>query len=441
MSRLAVVPISLVLVAASATTASAGVGSHARARDLVERAIDAPFADVGIEPISSSLAFWQARVAERPEDYLSRTRLASTILAQARETGDLGLYPKAEAILREALAINPTDEGALLALAGARAASHDFAGSMTLAEQVLRRNPTSKGAKAAVADANFELGNYELAQQQLVALAAELPESAAIDGRRAKLAAIHGHNQVAVRHAARALLDAATLDLRPSEAAFYRFQLAYFLYQGGEVRRALAALDAGLLIDPDHLASLELRAKVLVSLDRLPQATTLYEDLVNRTPAADLHGELAKLYRALGRDRDAATQVARGLALGHDALLQFPAERRHLAAFFAEFDPPAALEAAQADFGTRHDVGAYDALAWAYYANGQRAAATQYVDAALAQGTRNATLLYHAGMIKRAAGHPQAARRMLAAALRLDPHFDVAQAPIARSELAALNQA
>ena len=89
-----------------------------------------------------------------------------------------------------------------------------------------------------------------------------------------------------------------------------------------------------------------------------------------RTPAADLHGELAKVYRALGRDDDARVQITRELQLGRESLGQFPAERRHLAGFFVEFDPPTALEAATADFSTCKDIGAYDTLAWAEYVNG-----------------------------------------------------------------------
>lgn len=444
MKRFLITGISMMAVLAigtSSATAAAAPNEHDRRGDLVDRAIAAPFTEVGIESIDDAMAFWQARVTERPEDYLSRTKLASTILAQARETGDLSLYPKAEGVLREALAVNPTDEGALLALSGARAANHDFAGSMAIAYDVLTRNPQSQAAKAVVADDEFELGNYAEAERALDALAAKLRGSSALAGRRAKLAAINGDSDAAVRYAAQALLGAADLDLRPSEAAFYRFQLGYFLYQAGDAPRALEAVDAGLAIDPDHLASLELRAKALVSLRRLQQAAKLYEDLVQRTPAADLHGELAKVYDALGRDTDAKVQIAQGLELGRVSLSRFPAERRHLAGFFAEFDPPIALEAATADFSTRHDIGAYDTLAWAEYVNGDYDAAAEHLSGARATGARSAPLLYHAGMIEWKTGHAPRARALLRDALRLDPNFDLAQAPIARATLAKLDRA
>jgi len=424
--------LSLGLVAAAPSAAGA------RPTPLVHRAIDAPYTDVRIAPITEARAFWQARVDARPEDALSRTKLASTILAQAKETGDLSLYPVAETQLRDVLAVSPTDESALLGLAGARAANHDFTTAMQLAEDVLTRNPYSKAARAAVADANFELGHYDLAAQQLDALAADLPDQSAIAGRRAKLAAIRGDTRSAINDAAQSLVAAARTDLRPSDAAFYRFQLAYFLYQGGEVERAHQALQAALRIDPTHLASLELEAKVLVSLNRREEAASLLEQLVARTPAADLHGDLAKVYRSLGEDDKAEQQAQLGLQVGYAALEQYPAERRHLAGFFAEFDPPTALTAAEADFTPRQDVGAYDALAWAYYVNGRYDDAARTLQGALAQGTRSATLLYHAGMIEHAVGNDAAARRHLGDALGLDAHFDVAQAPIAKATLSRL---
>jgi tetratricopeptide (TPR) repeat protein len=287
----------------------------------------------------------------------------------------------------------------------------------------------------AIADADFELGNYERASRRLADLVRVLPEGPGVESRLAKQAAVEGRLDDAIRASADAVVTASELDLRPSEAAFYRFQLGHFLAQAGRIDEALAALDAGLAIDPDHLASLEAKAAVLVSLDRLEEAAALYEQLIERGPAADLYGELAKLYRVLGRDAAADEAIATGILLGHEQLVSFPAERRHLASFFAEFEPETALEAASADFATRKDVGAYDTLAWAYFQNGQPEAAARYVDRALAQGTRDAQLLYHAGIIEAAVGHSDRAVGLLRDALALNPRFDLVQAPKAAATL------
>jgi tetratricopeptide (TPR) repeat protein len=428
------------LVAAALIAGSGVIAQRQRdaAPDAVEAAIAAPFTDVGIEPIDRAIELWRARADERPEDHVSLTRLATSIVTKARETGDLSLYGEAEGIVEKALTQNPSAPGALLALAGIRAANHDFAAALELAERVLAKDPSSDAAAAAIADANFELGRYALAEQQLRDLAADLGDSIAIESRLAKTASVAGRIDDAIAHAARAASGSSELDLRPSEAAYYRFQLAHFLYEAGRVDDANAAVDAALEIDPTHLPSRELGARVLAARGMLDESASAYEELLAVSPAADIHGELAKVYRALGRDEAAEREIAAGVALGRGALDLYPAERRHLASFFADVDPDTALDIALADFETRHDIGAYDTLAWAYFVNGRRADAHDLVDDMLAQGTRDAMLLYHAGMIERSVGHDERARALLRDALELNPAFDVEHAPRARRALAEL---
>jgi uncharacterized membrane-anchored protein len=60
--------------------------------------------------------------------------------------------------------------------------------------------------------------------------------------------------------------------------------------------------------------------------------------------------------------------------------------------------------------------------------------------AALAQGTQDAMLMYHAGMIARAAGDREAARHYLERALAIAPAFDYAAPWIARAALDSLRR-
>jgi hypothetical protein len=57
---------------------------------------------------------------------------------------------------------------------------------------------------------------------------------------------------------------------------------------------------------------------------------------------------------------------------------------------------------------------------------------------ALALGTRNATFLFHAGMIELARGHHDDARRLLREALATNPYFSILHASTARRTLARL---
>ncbi|MBI4570664.1 MAG: hypothetical protein HY723_01840, partial [Chloroflexi bacterium] len=61
------------------------------------------------------IAFFAGRVDRDPVDFASYTKLGEAYTQQARETGDLSAYQRADAAFRQALAIQPDDP---LALAG-----------------------------------------------------------------------------------------------------------------------------------------------------------------------------------------------------------------------------------------------------------------------------------------------------------------------------------
>ena len=76
----------------------------------------------------------------------------------------------------------------------------------------------------------------------------------------------------------------------------------------------------------------------------------------------------------------------------------------------------------------RHDVWTLDAYAWALYANGQYAEAGRQIEKALAIGTRDAVLFYHAGAIEAASGKRAEAIRYFQQSLDLNPTSEVSEA-------------
>jgi tetratricopeptide (TPR) repeat protein len=100
--------------------------------------------------------------------------------------------------------------------------------------------------------------------------------------------------------------------------------------------------------------------------------------------------------------------------------------------------PAAALAAARKTYALRRGVFAEDALGWALHAAGRDAQALPHARAAQRLGTRSALLRYHLGAIEFAVGRGMAARRDLAAALAINPHFSPLHAPAARAMLRRL---
>ena len=88
----------------------------------------------------------------------------------------------------------------------------------------------------------------------------------------------------------------------------------------------------------------------------------------------------------------------------------------------------------------RRDPYAYDTLAWAQYRNGRHADAAKAVAEALKAGTRDAAVLYHAGMIHHRLNDPDQARKYLREALAVNPYFSAAGAEEARKTLASLGE-
>jgi hypothetical protein len=78
-------------------------------------------------------------------------------------------------------------------------------------------------------------------------------------------------------------------------------------------------------------------------------------------------------------------------------------------------------------------------LGWVLTRAGRCAEGDRHATRSLRLGTRDALMLFHAGMAASCNGRPAVARQRLQAALDLNPAFSVRWAPVARRELAGLS--
>jgi tetratricopeptide (TPR) repeat protein len=97
-----------------------------------------------------------------------------------------------------------------------------------------------------------------------------------------------------------------------------------------------------------------------------------------------------------------------------------------------------ALQLALAELRTRKDIYGYDAAAWAHFKNGNLEEAQIFIEQAMALGTRDAQLYFHAGMIALELGQKDQAREYLEEALAINPHFSILHAEKARRALEIL---
>jgi tetratricopeptide (TPR) repeat protein len=95
----------------------------------------------------------------------------------------------------------------------------------------------------------------------------------------------------------------------------------------------------------------------------------------------------------------------------------------------------AVLARAREEIRNRRDIYAWDLLGWALYRSGDTHEALDASAKALAMGTRDASLFFHAGMIAAAAGDTALARARLREALEINPRWHPTQPDEARRVL------
>jgi tetratricopeptide (TPR) repeat protein len=383
----------------------------------------------------------EARVQSDPDDFIAYNKLAGYYLQRMRETSSAVYLDLADGAARASLGAMAQNPGGLHALAQVRMAQHDFADAREQARILLARDPRAAAAHLLFGDASLELGEEALAEQH-VARAEELAgASVATRTRLARIAFLHGRPERAAEHLGAALALAKSDASLPAETvAWCHWQLGELAFAVGDYAAAEQPQQAALETLPDYPRALAARGRLRAAQGDLKGAIADYERAVRGFPDPTFVAQLGDLYLLSGNARAAAAQYAlvermAGLAGSGPAPYA-----RVLALFRADHDMQVqeAYASAAQEFKGRPDVYGADALAWTAYKAGHTAEAAAAMHEALRLGTQDARLLYHAGMIARAAGNPDAARQYLSRALELSPSFDPLQAPLARRALEAL---
>ncbi len=388
------------------------------------------------------IAFWQARVEGDPIDFISSTKLGSAYIRQARETGDVSAYERAEAALRRALELRPDHTPASAELATVLYAKHDFAGALWLAQLVYAADPSATQALATVGDAQVELGNYDAAQAAYDELPA-VASGAAVLSRRAHLAELRGDLDTALSLLEQANEQAETSTQSGERPAWYRLQLGELAFNTGRYDAAERRYREALERFPGYHPAVAGLAKVAAARGEDDAAIDLYERAIAAVPQPAYLAALGDLYAHAGDEATARQRYDTVELIGTLAAINRAVYNRELALFYADHGVKTAEAVALAlsELEVRKDVYGYDAAAWALYQDGRAQEASPLMEQALRLGTQDAMLLFHAGMIARELGDDDAARSHLERALELNPRFSIRHADTAADTLRDLRAA
>jgi tetratricopeptide (TPR) repeat protein len=336
----------------------------------------------------------------------------------ARNYAEPRYYAQAEACAREALAHSPSDSAALQLMGLVMLNEHRFREAQALASDMLARHPEDPFSWGTLSDAELELGHVDAAiaaAQQMMDRKPNLPAY----GRAAHLRWLQGDREAAKRVYEKAI--AAGREQKDREpSAWMIVQAAWLFWHEGDYAGAAAGFDLALHALPEYPPALEGRGRAALALADYAGAIGWLSRALSAHPSIETAWWLGDAYQLAGNAPAALPLYER---VSRDGARLDP---RTLALFYAtkSREPREALRLARAAYAERQDIYSSDVLAFALYRNGELAEALPLARQAIALGTPDARLLFHAGLIEAAGGDKHQGRALMQRALALNPSFD-----------------
>lgn len=412
--------------------AGASAGRPAEpARPARPRLSESQIRDLDIE-------FYRKRVQRDSLSARDFTQLAGLYLQRARETADNQDLVRAEEIARHSLQLRTSRNGAAFGiLASSLLAQHRFSEALQTAEQLVEYDSSSISARGLLGETQLELGRYDEARRSLGSLAS-YRQDLSVAPRIARWEELHGHPEQARRLLQQARDEASRQHGVPREQlAWFHLRLGDLALRNGHAGEAERELRAGLKISPGDYRLLGTIARLEAVQHHWESAIRYGEEAIAQALDPATLGLMGDAYAALG-DRSKSQEYYHAMEV--TVLHQPGAFHRAWSLFLLDHgrEVPAVLAKVSEEIKTRRDIYGYDLLAWALHRSGRDAEARAPMTQALALGTRDAMLFYHAGMIEHALGDTHAARRDLAMALAINPIWHPTQPGEARALLDSL---
>jgi tetratricopeptide (TPR) repeat protein len=441
-TKLGPAPLAAAILALGALAAAgAALGGKAAPRHLLAAESLAglyPSAEAQTAETNKSIALYNLRLQADPRGAGDRANLAALYLQRSRETGDYGDVLKAEELARASLAARTRGNAkGFRQLAASLLAQHRFTEALKIARELVRIWPEDPAHRALLAELQMEVGDYAAAEVTFGTIQ-QYTDNLAVAPRLARWAELHGRPDQARIIFTGALRQAQfRTDFTAEQVAWYYLRLGDVELRAGDVDAAKNAFRSGLVIAPGDYRLLSAMARLELARGRYKQAVELGEQATATVLDPATLGTVSEAYALLG-DRERADEYAGAMKVAVQG--QAAGFHREWGLFLLDHGGDVAMvtERARAELAERRDVYGHDLMAWALFRAGRPAEARAQMKQALRLGTRDPLLFFHAGMIERAAGDDEAARRHLRQALELNPRFHPRHAATARAALRSI---
>ena len=340
---------------------------------------------------------YQKLVRTETNRELSLERLGWLFVTKARESFDPGYYKFAAACADVLAADQPGSYEALLLHGYVLENLHHF----KEAEPIARELATHRGLQfdfGLLGDSLMEQGKLNeavAAYQSMVNLRPDLESYARVGYIRW----LKGDTEGALEMMQLAVDAASPRDA--NSAAWVTTRLAMLQFQSGKMDEAGSSAAAALVLCSNYPPALLLQGRLQLAQEQAEPALQKIQTAALVNPLPEYLWAQAEALRANGRVPEAQAVEAR-IKMSGEAN-----DPRTLALFLATRgeDIPWAIQLAQDELRQRQDGFTEDALAWALAADGRMEEAQPHLARALAEGTEDARLFFHAAVIFQKAGN------------------------------------
>ena len=404
----------------------------------------------GQTPTDARINSLQIHLKMYPQDFKSYDALGASYIQKGRETADASYFELAKQALDKSLdqlSSGPDAASAKTHMAVVAMSEHQFEDALSWSQDALSLGSGDPSPWAIVGDALTDLGEYDRAEDAYARLRDPLhpeDESNALayerNSRVAYLRFLNGDAPDAITLMREAIAVAMTLRLPAENISWSEYQLGEICFKSGDLIGAERAYTAGLAIDPNSYRNLAGLGEVRTAQERYMEAIDLYQKAIDVVPYPAFAAALYDLYMQVGRPDDALRQIKLMEFIGTLNPINERLFYRELALFYADHNLKLkeSVELAKKELAVRHDIYTWDILAWVLFKNGEVPEAAEAIDKALALGTGDSLLDFHAAMIESQLGQSERAQTMFKTALALNPHFHMVYAGEARERLRQL---
>ncbi|HEU4835946.1 MAG TPA: hypothetical protein VFS90_16080 [Pyrinomonadaceae bacterium] len=343
----------------------------------------------GDEPIDKEITQQQALIRNGSTSALER--LGWTFVKKARLTFDASYYILAEQCAQCMEASGAKGPDTLLLTAHALQSLHRFNEAEVVARELvnMRERPFDYGVLGDVLVDQGKVREGAAAYQKMIDLRPDLHSYARAAHIRWLTGDLNGATELM-------RLSVSGSSPNDAEAAAWAYtRLSLYQLQQGAMKPALESCSAALSLQSEYAPALLARGRVLLALQRPADAVVPLGRAAELNPLPEYQWVLADAL-ALAGDHEGAKEVE--LKIVKRGATEDPRTFSLYLATRGE-NIEQAVHLAQHEFKSRGDVFTHDALAWSLAVAGRTTEAQLHAKQALSEGTVDARLFLHAGII------------------------------------------